>query len=376
MLALALQPAAEGPQLRITSPREGFPLFGRIELAVEVDPSLDIESVEFFLDGLRVGSVSEPPYRLSVDVGQVNEAHWLEVRARHGAGELAQSLVSPVFRVDQEITTELRQLYVTVLEADRLVIGLPQSLFSVFEDGERQELVTFGGEVRLQAAILVDSSASMKRGRLEFALRGASEFMEGLRPEDEASIVLFSDRLLRVTPFSNEPAVALESLVGVEAGGGTALSDHLYMAFKLLERRLGRRVLLLLSDGFDTHSALQMEEVHWLAQRSRSTLYWIRMGAKSSTGSRYSAWKGPEDYWRDVRFLERTVNESGGRVVPLERIEDIDEVLRQILDELRGQYVLGYHPKTVRKDGSWHKIEVRVRLPGTTVRTRGGYLDF
>ena len=216
----------------------------------------------------------------------------------------------------------------------------------------------------------------MRGGRLGFALRGAREFMAGLGPEDEASVTLFSDRLLRRTPFSSDPEVVLESLAGVEAGGGTALSDQLYLALKLTERRLGRRVLLLLSDGIDSHSAVTMRDVAWVARRSRSMIYWVRTGGGDAGKSRYSAWKSPDDYRRDTVLLERLVAESGGRVMPLERIEDAESILREIVQELKGQFVLGYYPSARRKDGSWHKGTVRIKEVGGGVRARPGYLDF
>ena len=105
-------------------------------------------------------------------------------------------------------------------------------------------------------------------------------------------------------------------------------------------------------------------------------IYWIRTGTAESEKSHYSAWKGPDDYRRELSLLEKLVNESGGRVVPLERIEDAETVLRAIVKELRGQFVLGYYPSAVRKDGSWHKVNIRLSNPDLRVRARDGYLDF
>ena len=111
-------------------------------------------------------------------------------------------------------------------------------------------------------------------------------------------------------------------------------------------------------------------------RRSRSMVYWIRTGDGDKGKSRYSAWKSPDDYRRDTVLLERLVAESGGRVMPLERIEDAESILRVIVQELKGQLVLGYYPSAVRKDGSWHKVGVRVKNAVVEVRARPGYLDF
>jgi VWFA-related protein len=374
---LLVSPQEAGPAaIRITSPSPGEPLFGRVEVVVETDRQ-DLLSVEIFVDGQSVTILEAGPYRVVVDVGQNNEEHRFDVRATHPDGEELVSLTSPVFSVDQVVTAELRQLYVTVRGAAQVVSDLDKESFTIQDEGIRQEIVTFGrGDLRLQASILVDSSTSMRGGRLGFALRGAREFMAGLGPEDEASVTLFSDRLLRRTPFSSDPEVVLESLAGVEADGGTALNDQLYLSLKLTERRLGRRVVILLSDGIDSHSAVTMRDVAWVARRSRSMVYWIRTGDGNKRKSRYSAWKSPDDYRRETVLLERLVAESGGRVMPLERIEDAESILREIVQELKGQLVLGYYPSAVRKDGSWHKVGVRAKNAGVGVRARPGYLDF
>jgi Ca-activated chloride channel family protein len=194
---------------------------------------------------------------------------------------------------------------------------------------------------------------------------------------DEASILLFSDRLMFSTPFSNDITALTAGLGGVEAGGGTALNDHVYMALKRLEDRQGRRVLVLLSDGIDSHSALRMNEVTWLARRSRALIYWLRTDPEGDAHkTRMSAWKSPGDYRGEYEQLTRTVAETGGRILTLERLEDAEQAFQEVLAELRDQYVLGYFPTVNRGDGSWHRVLVRTRRSGLDVRTRGGYVDY
>ena len=383
-LALEAQPDGHAPwQLRISGPEVGSPLFGPIDVTVELVPTADtdieqptIEQIELFVDGRSAGAVTVPPYEWTVDVGQENVPHLLEARARAGDHQLRATWSAPAFSIDQEITAELRQLYVTVSASGRAVTDLERNELTVLDDGEPQEIVTFGqGGVRLQAAILIDSSASMRHGRLRHALAGARQFVAELGPDDEASVMLFSDRLLGITEFSGLPSVALDGLERAQAHGGTALADHLYLALKQLENRLGRRVLVVYSDGVDSHSSLTMQEVRWLAQRSRSMIYWVRTGKDSATAQRYSSWKGPEQYRAERRDLQRAVVESGGRVIELDRIEDAPRALEQVLLELRSQYVIGYYPTAVRHDGSWHRLEVKTSRRGARVRSRLGYLD-
>ncbi len=376
--------------IAITSPPAGQPIFGSVEIEADVYPPENAARVEFLVDGKVVGEVKALPssqreanvrFRIQTDVGQENREHRFEARAYSPSGQMIDALlVSPSIRVDGEVTAELQQLYVTVTSSggNQRILNLGVDDFAIIDNRDRQELVTFArGDVRLTAAILIDSSASMKGERLRYALRGASAFVAGIRPIDDASLLLFSDRLLHSTPFSHDAGVLTGGLGGLKAGGGTALNDHLYLALKRLEHQQGRRVIVLLSDGIDSHSALRMSDVTWLARRSRALIYWLRTGSRDEAmKSRSSAWKSPDGYRSEYEQLTRTVLETGGRIVTLNQIQDAETAFREILKELREQYVLGYYPTVSRGDGAWHRVTVRVRSTGLLVRTRGGYVDY
>jgi Ca-activated chloride channel family protein len=362
----------------ITSPLVNETIFGEVELVAEVSPEGLSARVEFWIDGEMVGEVQEPPYRLAVDVGQDNRAHRLEARAFGASGERAEAvLVTPAIPVDEVVRAELQQLYVTVLGSRGRALDLSEDEFEIRDNGMVQEMITFtAGHVQLAAALLIDASMSMRGRRLRFAMRGATSFASGVEAEDEVSIQLFADRLLYESPFSSDISVSTAGLSGVEAEGGTALNDHLYRALRQLEERQGRRVVVLLSDGIDSHSVLRMQDVSWLARRSRAMIYWVRTDPWVGTRERFSAWKGNTQYRREYELLEETVVESGGRIITLESVEQAEGAMRDILQELREQYVLGYYPSVSRNDGSWHKVNVRVSRPGNTVRARGGYIDY
>lgn len=380
-LALALAPTfagAEALHVSITSPEGLEPVFGEVSFAAVVDPVDRVARVEFVLDGETVGALDRPPFELSVDVGWENVGHRFEVRAYGREGEQATSRVeTPPIRVDLELDLELQQLYVTVSDGEGRVRGLRREQFEIVDDGARQEMVTFaGGEVPLAAVVLVDASASMAGRRLRLAVRGAAAFAAASRADDEVAVHLFSDRLLYASPFVGDQTRLPAALGEVRAGGGTALFDHLYLAVKQLEARQGRRVVIVLSDGLDSHSVLRMREVAWLVRRSRAMIYWLRLDAADEQPDRFSSWKNAEEYHREWRLLGDIVAESGGRILDLRRIDEAEGAVREIVAELRDQYVLGYYPLANRNDGSWHKVRVRVDRPGTRVRTRGGYLDY
>jgi Ca-activated chloride channel family protein len=327
--------------------------------------------------------LSEPPWEVALDLGPENQEHVFRAVA-HGVsgGQGEMSLQTPAIEVDEVLELPLQQLYVTVTRGGERVTRLTREQFQVVDDRRDQELVTFeGGDAPLTAVLLVDSSESMQGERLEAALRGAQAFTAGMRELDEAMAILFADRLLRATPFTDDPVELRASLEGVEAGGGTALTDHLYAAFKILDGRQGRRVVVVLSDGFDVYSALRMQDVVWKAQRSQAIVYWIQLQdqggpAGSEPGLFTSAWRDAPENQEEYEALRRLVLETGGRIEPIERIGEVEYAFQSILAELREQYVLGYYPTDLRHDGSWRQVQVRVRGFGNQVRVREGYVDF
>jgi Ca-activated chloride channel family protein len=197
-----------------------------------------------------------------------------------------------------------------------------------------------------------------------------------MRPLDQAMLALFSDRLLRVTEFTSDHAALAGALAGVEARGGTAVDDFLYMSLKLLEGRQGRRVVVLLSDGSDVGSVLSMSDVIRKARTSQALIYWIQLEGGAKHKSYASSWRGHAENDRDYRDLERAVEESGGRIQPVQRSAEIEGVFRAILQELREQYAIGYYPTNLKNDGSWHAVKVGVDQPGLKLRTANGYVDF
>jgi Ca-activated chloride channel family protein len=283
--------------------------------------------------------------------------------------------------VDEVINVELQQVYVTVTRGSggggAPVLDLTAADFEILDDGEPQTVATFArGDLALSAVLLLDGSASMEGDRLRTAADGARAFISRVLPQDEVSVMLFSDELLMRTPFSNDAATLLAPVSGVKARGGSAINDHLYVALKELEGRLGRKVVVLLSDGVDVESTLGMEDVRWAARRSQTLIYWIRLQDETRGRiERSSSWRDRRGHDEQLTLLEKAVAESGGRVEVIPDVGQVGAALQRILRELREQYVLGFQPTKDRNDGSWHKVEIRVRDGQGRVRTRDGYVD-
>lgn len=383
LVLLSALPGAAAPlDVWIEKPRSTKFVFGPVEFEATVQSDEQVASVELYLDGQRLGEFIRPPYRITVDVGHENMEHEFRVVARTVSGETATAvMVTSALHVDDKMEVELQQLYVTVSEAGRRVLDLERDDFQIFDEGKRQEMVTFErGDVPLTAVLLLDCSLSMEKGeRLAAALEGASVFVSGMNSLDRAMVMLFSDRVLRHTGFTGDRAVLAAGLQDVRPVGGTAINDHLFIATTRLEREQGRRVVVLFSDGEDVHSVLSMREVLRKARSSQALVYWIFLrepGASNELRTYTTSWRDVDANREEAKLLRETIAESGGRIEIVESLEVLDDAFAGILAELREQYVLGYYPTEDLGDGSWHDVKVRVRRAGLAVRTREGYVDY
>lgn len=281
--------------------------------------------------------------------------------------------------IHDSVDLGLRQLYVTVTKSrGRRVLDLEAGEFRILDEGEPQEIVTFEkGDIPFTAVVLIDGSISMEGPKLTAALEGARAFVDGMREHDEARLVVASDRILAASPFVSKSESLAAILEGVEATGGTTLNDHLFVALDAAERRQGRRVVILLSDGYDAHSLLTMDEVRDVARRSQALVYWLQIRVRGETDRSlpHTVWRSPEEARRSFETLVRTVEETGGRLVPISGPADMEPAFREILAELREQYAIGYYPTSpVSGDGDpWREVTVEVARRKLEVRYRDGY---
>lgn len=360
----------------ILRPGSGQAVFGRVELAAEVFSDEPLDRVEFYVDGALEAQVRRPPWSVTLDVGEDNRDRRFEVVARGRWGGVGRAAVAthPVEIVAQ-LEVALHQVFVTASRGGEPVRDLPRERFRLVDDGHREELVTFErGDVPITAVLLLDASESMAGPYLEGAIQGARTFLGETGPLDEAMILLFSDRPLAATPFSNDRDELLAGLGGAVAQGGTALNDHLYASLRLLDGVQGRRVVVLFSDGTDVQSILSMREVLWKVRRSNATIYWVRLD-RGDPSSLSSAWRDFQSSEAEWKGLAEAVEESGGRTLVLDDIDQADGAFSEVMAELRGQYVLGYYPTEPRRDGSWRPLRISVDGLEVKLRYRGGYVD-
>ena len=381
---LTIVPAgAQEIWVTIVEPKDGDFVIGELDIVVDVVSRADIAEIEFQLDGRPIGTLLMEPFRMPVDLGENNMPHRFSVVAVDVDGNRAMhSVNTQPIPISADYEVELQQLYVSVTRGGERVLDVEQEGFTVIDEGVQQDMVTFArGDIPFTAVLLIDASASMFGEKIESAVAGAASFVHGMKELDQAQVMVFSDELLSATPITDSKEVLTAGLSSTEARGGTALQDHLFVALELIAQRQGRRVMILLSDGVDTHSVVTMPHVFEVARKSNALVYWIRIkgggdgqiidGGVNMT----SAWKDGAQYHEQLELLTRVVDESGGRNFVVAAPNEIRPVFIDILTELREQYVLGFYPSERRNNGSWHKVRVGVAGEDTEVRAPKGYVD-
>ena len=381
---VALAPAgAQEIWVTIVEPKDGDLVIGELDIVVDVVSRAEIAEIEFQLDGRPIGTLLMEPFRMPVDLGEDNLPHQFSVVAVDVDGNRAtHSVNTQAIPISANYEVELQQLYVSVTRDGERVLDIERGQFTLNDEGVPQELVTFArGDIPFTAVLLIDASTSMFGEKIASAVVGASSFIHGMKELDQAQVMVFSDQLLSATPITDAKQVLTAGLSSTEARGGTALQDHVFVALKLLTQRQGRRVLILLSDGVDTHSVMSMPQVFEVARKSNVLVYWIRIsggdGGKEHDGAvnMTSAWKNSAQYHEQIGLLTRVVDESGGRILEVGAPDEIRPVFIDILKELREQYVLGFYPEDRQSDGRWHKIRVGLAGEDVEVRAPRGYVD-
>jgi Ca-activated chloride channel family protein len=268
-------------------------------------------------------------------------------------------------------------------ERGALVTNLTKDDFEVFEDSEQQSVSFFARSVDLplKLGLVVDFSGSQEKFIRQHH-RDLETFLKTvLAPRDQAFLVGFGNRLRLVSELTPSVQRLTEALREFEHGErgfrelgpredrvlGTAFYDAIYYSVtELLEVvEGGRRVLLLFSDGEDNSSAHHMMDAVEAAQGSGVVLFAIRYTERQrgrlNARNKYG-----------IRVMDRLAAETGGAHFDAEQT-DLRIHFKQIGEELRSSYELGYHSKNAVRDGSFRKIQVRPRQAGLKVRAKTGY---
>jgi len=266
--------------------------------------------------------------------------------------------------------SELVVLHVTVKDQQgRYVSGLPQDVFSIFEDNRPQSVSFFSSEdAPVTVGLLVDNSGSMQPNR-DLVLAASMAFVERSNPQDEVFALTFNETiqaaLPQETPFTSDPAVLRDALAhAISTRGRTALYDALAAGEEYLARgQFERKALVVVSDGGDNASATTFEEILNHTQASNVVIHAVGLVDASDEDA-------------NPKRLKQLAQASGGVVFQPRSARQVAEAIERVALDIRSAYTLGYVPASA-SSGGFHRIRVAVRSPGgrnVVVKTRAGYM--
>ncbi len=285
-----------------------------------------------------------------------------------------------------KVTTEVVNVYAVVREKKgQLIPNLNKEDFELTEDNVPQEIRYFNRETDtpLTLGLLIDTSPSQGRVLGAEKQEAKAFIRQVLRPKDLAFVIHFDLEVELLQDFTSDPrllARAIDETVinggarGVLPGpmptgsvGGTHLYDAVYLASsEVLKNEVGRKVLLLLTDGEDQGSQVKVNAALEAAQKADVIVYSIDIVDRAFYWGRGAGFSGDT-------VLKKLSEETGGHVVRVNRPGETAAAFQAIAEELRTQYLLGYRPTNTKRDGAFRKIRARVRSGDYKVQARRGY---
>jgi Ca-activated chloride channel family protein len=269
-----------------------------------------------------------------------------------------------------KVAVDLVLVPVTITDPmNRLVTGLEKQNFQLFEGSSAQEIKSFSSEdAPVSLGVIFDSSGSMS-SKMERAKDAVSEFFKTANPQDEFFMITFSDEPEEVSDFTSSVEEIQGKLMYAVPRRRTALLDAIYMGVtKMRQARYAKKALLIISDGGDNHSRYTENEIKALVKEADVMVYAIGL---------YDRYFPTEEERLGPQLLGEISELTGGRAFTVENPNDLADVATKIGVELRNQYVLGYRPSKVVRDGKWRKIKVKLLppkgLPPLRVYARTGY---
>lgn len=298
---------------------------------------------------------------------------------------------------DQEPVATLRKdvnvvnVFFNVKDKHAAIIpDLTKADFDLFEDGKPQNIKYFSKESELPLTIgmMIDTSPSQMRVLPAEQEAGAEFLKEVMRPKDLAFLLSFDvevDLLKDLTSNPREiekamsktrinagggsrtsiPGVGQGPIPGMGTPKGTLLYDAVYLASReVLSHEVGRKAMILLTDGQDQGSNTRLTEAIEIAQKADAIVYVILVADKGFYGG---------GYYGD-REMRKLTEETGGRVIDVgNHPEKLPDAFKQLSFELRNQYAIGYTPTNETKDGGFRKVEIRAKVKDSRIQARKGY---
>jgi Ca-activated chloride channel homolog len=257
------------------------------------------------------------------------------------------------------VDSNLVLIPVTVTDRrDRTITGLDREHFRIFEDKVEQAITHFASDdAPVSIALVFDCSGSMEP-KLDRARAAVREFIRTANPEDEFALIEFSNRALLAQNFTARSEEIQQQMLFLRAKGRTALLDAIYLAMDQMKHaRHARKAILIISDGGDNASRYSQRDVKNRIREADVQVYSIGILEPLQGRMRsFEEMSGPA-------LLDDLAHQSGGRLFEVDDITQMPGIAAKIGMALRSQYILGYAPAAPKRDGKYHKVQVKIERP-------------
>ena len=253
-----------------------------------------------------------------------------------------------------DIRVDVNMVLIPVTVTDPLgkpVLGLSPDFFHIFEDGVEQMVArVVNQDAPLSMGLVFDASASMN-SKLDKSREAIAHLFKTSMPGDEYFVVTFSDRPKLLSGFTSDSNDLENTLLTIRPEGWTSLLDAIYLSVSQMKKAKNtRRALVVLSDGGDNNSRYTEREIRGLLRESDISLYAIGiLGPMVTTGS--------------MKLLSNLAEETGGRLYPVHKTNQLPEAVAKLNAALRDQYMVAYHPANPNRDGKFRRVLVRIATP-------------
>jgi VWFA-related protein len=263
---------------------------------------------------------------------------------------------APVFRAGIDVV----RVDVLVTEAGRPVSGLTAADFEVTDNGVVQQVELATTAANVKVVLVLDTSGSVAGKKLEHLQAACRALFRGLRPQDSAALLTFSERLVLHVRDEGDVTKLELALAGIRASGRTAMRDALYAGLSLAAPDTSRTLLILFSDGLDNSSWLPAASLIDSLKRSMVVVYAVD-ASSSVAGSNL--------------VLGQVAETSGGQYLEASAGESLASTFVGVLQQFRARYLLTYTAAGVKRGDGWHAVKVRLKTKKGLVKARPGYFS-
>ncbi len=284
----------------------------------------------------------------------------LSPRSKPGSADTAE----PVLHTDSSLVL----IPVHVTRADGAPItNLQKSHFRVTENDVEQIITHFSqDDAPVSVGLLLDISGSM-RPKMAKAVEAAEAFFRTSNPQDEFSLIEFSDSAKLCIPFTVDVNDVTDRIERTRPFGRTALLDAVHLCLRSMKQaRHERKAIVIVSDGGDNWSRHSAREIKNELLESDVQVYAMGIYGLDTGKSTAEEKNGPQ-------LLDELAEQSGGRHYRVDNLKDLPAISARIGNELRNEYLIGYYPNPCPHNGKYHPVQVKVNDPDLTVQLRTSY---